>query len=63
MVVMGVPERLIEQQAVDELAEGVARNLLEVARARLSMLHVQRLAKRDPDERQRPDSYLASPPR
>ena len=45
MVVANVLEHLTEQQVVNELVEGTAQDLPEVARARLSMLGVQRLAK------------------
>ena len=61
VVIVGVSEHLTEQQVVEELVEGTVRDLPEIARARLSMLCVQCLAKRVHDEGQRSDGNPAPP--
>ena len=61
VVVVGVPEHLTEQKVAEELVEGMAGDLPEAARARLSTLWVQRLTMRVRDEGQRPDEHPAPP--
>ena len=61
MVVAGVPEHLTDEQVAGELVEGMAGDLPEALRARLSTLRVQRLTKRVRDAGGRPDGNPAPP--